>query len=134
MKFNETSIGMFFSDKRIRFIITGGMNTLFSFVTYSVLLLVGIVPHLAVVIMYPLSIFHSYLWNKFFTFRAAKRSGKEAMRFTLVYIITFGVNYGIVYALTSLFSYNPFIAGIAALSCSTVLSYLGHSRFSFSPK
>jgi len=134
MWISKSKIRNILADKRVRFIITGAMNTGFSFIAYSLLVIVGVVPHLAVVIMYPLSILHSYLWNKFFTFRTKKRSGIELVRFVLVYLIIFGINYSVVYVLTSVFYINPFIAGLVALAVSTILSYLGHSRFTFSDK
>jgi len=122
------------ADKRVRFLVTGGMNTTFSFLAYSLLVVFGVAPHLSIVIMYPISIMHSYIWNKIFTFRSKNKSAKELLKFVLVYVIIFGINYGVVYALTEIFHINPFAAGMIALSISTIMSYLCHSRFTFNKK
>ena len=120
-----------YADRRARFLLVGAINTGVSFVLYTVLVFLGIVPHIAVVIMYPISILHAYIWHKYFTFRVSKRSISEVLRFVLINLFAFGVNFSAVYVLTYVFSVNPYLAGAFALAITTLVSYFGHNLFTF---
>ena len=118
-------------DKRIRFVMVGGLNTAFSYALYALFVFFGVVAHIAIVIVYPFGIIHSFLWNKIFTFKTKKRTGRELLRFTVISLCGMVINYGAVYISTILLDINPYVAGVVALGLVTILSYLGHSRFSF---
>ena len=118
-----------FQDTRVKFLFAGGINTLFSYLLYALLVFFGIEPHLAVIIAYPFGILHSYLWHKFFTFRSRGRSVKEMLRFTAISLLGFAVNYWTVYFLIAILS--PYIAGVIATAFVTIISYIGHRSFSF---
>ena len=127
-------IGTIQTDRRVRFLMTGVLNTIFSTVLYSSFVFFGMKPHIAVIAMYPPSILHSYIWNKFFTFKVKKRSLSEAVRFILIYAGTFFVNFGSVLFLSDVLLLNAYVAGVIGLMFSTIASYLGHSMFSFREK
>ena len=120
-----------YADKRARFLLVGAINTGFSFVIYAILVFWGVIPHIAVVLMYPVSILHGYLWHKYFTFRISGRSLREIFRFVLINLLAFGINYFAVYVTTYRFDMNPYLAGMLAMGITTIVSYLGHNLFTF---
>jgi putative flippase GtrA len=120
------------SDKRVRFILVGGLNTAFSYMLYALFIYFGISADIAIVMMYPLSIAHSYLWNKYFAFKSKKRSIKEMLIFVSVYVITFVINYLSIYTFVNVMDINEYIAGIISLATTALLSYIGHNLFTFS--
>ena len=124
-------ITVLYDDKRVRFFVVGSINTAISFMIYSLLVMLNVTPHIAIVIMYPISILNSYLGHKKFTFQSVRYSKQEAIRFIIICLFGISINYSIVYIATNVFLVNPYLAGLAAMATTTVVSYLGHSMFSF---
>lgn len=132
-------------DKRVRFLFVGCLNTVVGIgVTYLVYILFGYS------VIYPDSIppsvkfvatlagqviggVHSYLWNKFFTFRSKSRSFGEFVRFAVVCAAQYAVNYLLTLLFSSFIS-RAWIYTIVVTAICTVVSYLGHNFFSFAQK
>ena len=136
----------FFKDKRVRFLIVGGLNTVVGIgVTWIVYVCFGVsifaskesMP-LHVIVIGTLTgqvvgTVHSYFWNKYFTFRSKKKSWAEFFRFVLVYAVQYGVNLGLTTLLDRLIAIPWLITVVVTLVC-TLLSYFGHNLFSFRKK
>ncbi len=118
-------------DRRVRFVFVGGLNTAVAYAFYALFVWLGIPAHIATVLMYPPSILHSYLWNKYFTFRTPGRSAAELARFVLVYIAQLLINMLLVYVFTNMLGMDAYLAGVLAIPVSVLTSYAGHSLFSF---
>ena len=135
-------------DRRIKFVLVGGLNTVVGVsVELGIYLLMGLPFSLsnkelatpiqilvATIVSYTIGTIHSYLWNKYFTFESKEKSVGEVLRFFSVYIVQLGVNYLLKLLLVQGFGMNTFIAMIVTLFVTTVMSYVGHTTFSFRKK
>jgi putative flippase GtrA len=134
-----------YNDKRIRFLFVGCLNTLVGTGTTLLVYLAmgyGIFDQsnitafetfLATVIGYAVGTVHSYIWNKFFTFKSKEKSIGEFLRFVMVCVVQYGVNYGLT-LLAKQFIDMHFIYTIAVTLICMVISFVGHSLFSFGKK
>lgn len=141
----EKLIKKLLADKRVRFLFVGALNTLVGIgVTYIIYLASGYpifseadipaeVKLLATFVGQAVGTIHSYIWNKFFTFRSNEKSIGEFLRFLIVNIVQYALNY----ALTLLFSCfisQAWLYTIIVTAICTVVSYIGHNFFSFRGK
>lgn len=134
-----------YNDKRVRFLFVGCLNTLvgtgITLVCY-IAMGYGIFEHskvtdfqnfIATVIGYAVGTVHSYIWNKFFTFKSKEKSFWEFARFILVCIVQYGVNFGLTLIAKQFISMHFIYTAVVTLVC-MVISFIGHSVFSFGKK
>ena len=130
-------------DYKIKFLMVGGLNTLVGLGSYwLILILLGVditqtnsavVPVvIATVISQILGVINSYLWNKYFTFESKQKSKAEMVRFILVYLVAFGVDYTLKLVLRTSLN-NLWIAVITTLT-TMVISFVGQKLFVFRHK
>ena len=134
-----------YNDKRIRFLFVGCLNTLVGTGTTILCYLAmgyGVFEQgnitdlqnfIATIIGYSVGTIHSYLWNKFFTFKSKEKSFGEFARFVLVCVVQYGVNYGLTLVAKQFISMHFVYTIIVTLVC-MVISFIGHSLFSFGKK
>ena len=120
-----------FNDSKMRFLFVGALNNLVAYAIYAACIHAGLFYAVALLISNIFAIFHSYLWNKYFTFKKREKSGAEAVRFLLVYIVIYAVVNLILFVRVDILKLNAYIAGIISMIIATVLSYIGHKRISF---
>ena len=120
-----------FDDKRIRFLFVGGLNTVVGYGCYALLLKVGMFYIFANLIANIVGIANSYFWNKYFTFKVKKKSFNEIIRFLTVYGISYIANLIFLFVCVETLSMNKYLAGIGCLFVTTIVSYIGHNKFSF---
>ena len=88
----------------------------------------------AMVVAQVLAVTNAYICHKFITFRS-KAKGKaiitEYFRFYTTYIVTFILGLVLLPAFVEIMQMTPKIAAAVITLICTVVSYLGHSRFSF---
>jgi putative flippase GtrA len=123
-----------FHDKRVRFLFVGGLNTVVGYGSYSLFLFLGLHYFWATTLSTALGILNSYFWNKYFTFRTPRRSGRELVRFLSVYAVSYLMNLGILKLMVDIWHWNGYLAGAVALLLITLISYFGHNFFSFKKK
>lgn len=131
-----------YNDRRIRFIFVGCLNTLVGTGTTLLIYLAfgyGLFEQsnitwwetfIATVIGYAIGTVHSYLWNKFFTFKSKEKSFAEFLRFVCVCVVQYAVNYGLT-LLAKQFIDMHFVYTVAVTIVCMVISFIGHSVFSF---
>ena len=134
MKIIKKNLKVFIDDKRIKFLIVGGLNTLVSFVLYSALVFVEIYPPVAMFLVYPIGIIQSYMLNKYFTFKSRGKSLKELARFVLITLCAMVINIGSLSLFVNILELDALLSGLLSLFFATVISYLGHNKFSFRQK
>ncbi len=81
-----------FSDRRVRFLFVGVLNTIVGYGCFAGAIFFGLHYVAAQAVASVFAILHSYLWNKYFTFKVKKRSLKEFGRFVLVYFLSYLIN------------------------------------------
>lgn len=117
--------------KEIRFLIVGGLNTIFGYAIYALLLYLNINYLVANAIATVIGVIHSYLWNRFYTFKSHDKALGEIVRFSAVYGVSFTIGTCTLYMFKSIFHINEYIAGLCNLVITTLISYFGHNLFSF---
>ena len=120
-----------FRDQRIRFLFVGGLNTIFGYGIYALLVYFDTNIYLANVISTVLGVFHSYLWNRYYTFKSKDKALGEIFRFITVYLISFAISNVILYVFVTKMGINKYLGGLFNLICTTLISWFGHKYFSF---
>ena len=134
-----------YKDKRVRFLLVGCLNTLVG--TGTTLLVYFAMGYglfeqsnistmqtfIATIVGYAVGTVHSYLWNKFFTFKSKEKSFAEFLRFVIVCVVQYVVNYGLTLLVKQFIDMHFVYTIIVTLLC-MVISFIGHSLFSFGKK
>lgn len=80
------------------------------------------------------AVINAYVGHKYITFKSEAK-GKaiiaEFFRFSMTYVVTFCLSLVLLPALVEIGHFHPKIAAAIIILICTVISYLGHSRFSF---
>lgn len=119
------------ADQRVRFLITGVINTAVGYGTFAAAVFCGfhyIAAHAASTVVGTTC---SYFLNKYFTFRQYRKSLAEVCRFVLVYAVSFILGAAALYVMISLLSVNVYAAGMLKLIITVIISWFGHKYFSF---
>jgi putative flippase GtrA len=97
-----------FTPEFIRFLIVGGINTLSSYIIYTLFLLFFSYP-IAYTLAYIIAIFVSYYLNTIFVFKH-KTSLSKALQFPFVYLTQFLVGFVLLFILIDILGFNEFLA------------------------
>jgi putative flippase GtrA len=127
---------------KVRFVLVGLWNTIFgylAFVGLDYLFNLFFSPRYvaymsAAVLANIISILNAYIFHKFVTFRSQARGLAiipELLRFFSMYLFSFILGLVVLPVFVELFHLDPKIAGALLIPVTTIISYLGHSRFSF---
>jgi putative flippase GtrA len=128
MKFRDKVILNF---ETIRFIVVGGLNTIVGYGCYLGCLALGINYLISLCSSHVVGVTHSFFWNKYWTFKSKGDTKKELLKFILVYLVTFGLNLGVLFIMVEKIHFDKRIAQIGALIIVTLISFLGHKLWSF---
>ena len=127
---------------KAKFIIVGIWNTIFGYGVFCLLDTLfawlfsarAMAYMCAMMLAQPLAVINAYIFHKYITFKS-KAKGKaiiaEFFRFSATYVVTFCLSLVLLPALVEIGHIPPKIsAALITLICA-IISYLGHSRFSF---
>jgi putative flippase GtrA len=137
-------------DERIRYLMVGGWNTLFSYVLYLVLLqvfaplkglessdmaLVALIGRNYFLVIswlgWVISVPQSTLTMKYFAFRKGGKIVPQIFRAYMVYLPALGLGSAILWVLVQVLHFSPPIAAALNIVITTVFSYIGHKYFTF---
>ena len=117
------------------YVIVGGWNTVFSYLAFVVIyyLTVPIKLHYMTVLILSqiVGLTNAYVCYKLFVFKTKGNVIKEYLRFYLVYGFSFLVNIILIYTLVDVLHFNPVVSQGGISIIVVVISYLGHTHFSF---
>ena len=127
---------------KVKFVLVGIWNTIFGYVIFF--LLDTFLENLftkryfaymsAIVLGQIIATINAFIFHKYITFRSKVR-GKgiffEFLRFCLTYVFTFTLSLILLPFFVEIFDLHPRISGAMVILICTVISYIGHSRFSF---
>lgn len=127
---------------RIKFLLVGVWNTIFSFGIFVILYklfknifeLDYFAYTTAQVLGSILAIINAYICHKYFTFRSAVRGRKmilEFLRFSTTYVATFLLSLLLMPFFVEVLKINPIVSSIILNIIVILTSYIVHSRFSF---
>lgn len=114
-----------------KFIIVGILNTIVGYGLFAILIYANIFYLLSLTISHVLATLHSYLWNRFFTFRSANRMWQELPKFAIVYSVIYVLNFLLLYVAVDLFKFNVLVSQLFILGVVTVISFLGQRYWTF---
>lgn len=104
-----------------------GYGAFFIFLTWFNYMVSLIISHI-------IGVTHSYVWNKYWTFKSDGIQIKEFVKFNSVYVIVFVVNAITLIFLVDTFKFNPKIGQLLVLPIITIISFTGHKYWSFTGK
>lgn len=114
----------------LRYAVVGVLNTGVGYAVFYAGLRLGLGHLFALALSYAVGVVHSFLWNRYWTFRADGAFGRQVPRFLAVTGATFALNALMLQALVH--------AGLPAagaqlfcLAVTTAVGYLGHRLWSF---
>jgi putative flippase GtrA len=128
---------------KVKFVIIGVWNTLFGYAVFFGFdsLLARLTPTryiaylAAIALSNVLSIINAYIFHKYVTFKSeVKGKGivREFAKFTATYIVTICLSLALMPVFVEIMRLDPKIAAALVILLCVVISYVGHSRFSFS--
>lgn len=118
----------------VRFLLVGALNTALGYGLYALFIFLGIQYFISNTLSFIIGTIHSYLWNKFYTFRSKEKSVKEPIRFASIYVIIFILSNFLLWLFIEKLHLNAYLAGVVGLFITTVISFTGHKYFSFKNK
>ena len=124
-------------DRRIRFMLVGGINTGFSYVLSCALYYAFYkYIHITIITSFSslVSILFSFLMYRLFVFKTEGNFIKELLRCYVVYGGMLAVWVCGLWFLVDFVNISFWLAQLLLLAVIAVLSYLGHSRFTFASK
>ena len=125
-----------------RFVMVGIWNTVFGYLVFILLdMLFENVFHKryvaymsAMILGQIIATVNAFIFHKYITFKSEVK-GKgiigEFFRFCLTYVVTFILSLFLLPFFVEIISFNPRTSGAIVILICTVISYVGHSRFSF---
>lgn len=123
-------------NRKIRFLIVGGWNTVFGYLCFYVLYHLT-ADHLHYLVITALAhfinIIQAYVMHRGLVFRSAARIVDEFLRFNASYVATFVFGLLAMFLLVDGFGISPLLAQAIVILINVVLSYVLHSRVSFRP-
>lgn len=121
-------------DTRLRFIVAGAVNTGFGFgcfVVYQQLIGVHWGYMWTLLLAHCTSVLFAFVTHRSLVFRVTGNLLRDLWRFESVYLVTLGLNAVLLPLLVEVGGLPVIIAQAAITVANVVVSWLGHSRFSF---
>ncbi|GHU66298.1 hypothetical protein FACS1894184_03930 [Clostridia bacterium] len=114
----------------VRFGLIGALNTAFSYALYSAGLALGLAAPLAWAVGFILGMALSLALNSRWTFRQKEPlRGQQVVIFIAVNAVSLAISTAIVALLTTRFTWNSQLAGIAAIPPSMLTNFIGNRLF-----
>lgn len=127
---------------QIKFVFVGIWNTIFGYGVFCLFdtifawffLTRSIAYMCAIVLTQILAVINAYIFHKYITFQSVAKGRAiiaEFFRFSATYVVTFGMSLVLLPLFVEIGNMHPKVAAALIILLCTVISYLGHSRFSF---
>ena len=120
-------------NKKLRFMLVGGGNTVFSFLVFTI----GISwlqwnYQVVLIITYLLSVNFSILSMRSLVFEGKGNLAKEYAKAAFVYLSLLLLNYAFLFLFIDLFAWNEIVAQFLYTLLATISTFVLHNQFSFS--
>jgi len=119
---------------KIKFLIVGGANTVFSYLLFCVLqyMLSGKLHYLKIlVLLYVIAVFNSCVTMKYLVFHSRGNFLMEYLKVSITYSFHLALNAILLFVFVEKLAINLFIAQIVCVLVLTIFSYFAHKHFSF---
>lgn len=125
------SLKKLLAKQEIRFLMVGVLNTIVGYGLYALFLALNINYLVANTMSTILGVLHSYMWNRFYTFKSKEKAFQEFLKFSLVYLVSYLLGTLTLFIMKDKLALSPYIAGFVNLFFTTLISFFGHKYFSF---
>ena len=116
-----------------KFCAVGILNTIVGYCAFF--LLVNYLNYLlALLIAHIIGVLHSFLWNKYWTFKSRQFGLIEFIKFNVIYAMVFIVNAIALFVCVEIFQVNPRLAQLLLLPVITMISFFGQKFWTFNEK
>lgn len=126
-----------FRDRRIAFLAVGVTNTIVGFAWFALFdITVGQLWGYMVTLLFAhvASVLCAFVLYRRLVFRVRGHVWADLMRFEMVYLLALGINAVLLPLLVEFAHLEPIVAQALIVFVTTLVSYFGHSRFSFRRK
>lgn len=133
--FQAARTRFFESGKPFRFVLAGGLNTVFGLSIYPIILLS--LPYfkehylIALLIAQALSLCFAFVTYKFTVFRTKHGALREFGRFVPFYLISYAINFAVLPILVGVVGLDPVVAQVGFSLIMMVGSYFWHNNITF---
>ena len=108
----------------LRFSLIGILNFIVNYSIYLLFLYLNFYYFWALILSNIIVIFHSYFWNRFWTFKSKDKYLKEISKFFMVYMLSFLLNLILLALLVEVFNLKPGTAQLIPLILITMINFL----------
>lgn len=119
------------NQKFVRFLIAGGVNTIFSFICFSILMYFIGIKEIAVTLNLIIAVFFNYNTSARFVFQRKKINLKQIIKFYVVYFVTYPLNLLHLYITVDLWKWNVYLSQFTTLLYMPLISFLLQRRLVF---
>lgn len=123
-----------FSMRLVRYLVTGGINTLLSYAVGASLfyILIDKIHYIIIMIISTIvNVTISYFNYKFIVFKTKGNYIREYLRFYIVYSVPIGFGFIAFPICYQALDMNPYLAQALIMAVTVIASYIGHKKISF---
>ena len=120
--------------QKIRFLLVGGYNTVFSYALYALFIYMSISAQIALFLSFLFSSLNSYMTQKFYVFNTKGNYIKEYIKCLFTWFGSYIINAILLESLMHFGGLNAYLAEFIALVLITVYSYIALKYFAFKEK
>ncbi|MBI5101263.1 MAG: GtrA family protein [Nitrospirae bacterium] len=123
-----------YNSRPLRFLVTGGWNTAFSYISTAVLYyFFSDKFHYMVIVVFSsvINITQAYLTHKFIVFKTKGNYLKEYLRYYVVYAVPMGLGFLFFPVFIDIFKLNFYVTQAILTFITVIISWFGHKNVSF---
>lgn len=122
-------------NQKIRFLLVGGFNTVFSYLVFAGLYeMIGLHYNLALIIQYFITVNVSFVTMRYYVFQSNGVFKAEYIKAIGVYVLMFFFNAFALNFFVVVLGFYPLLGQALYLILSTIITYILHKNFSFKKK
>jgi len=117
-----------------RYLLAGGYNTIFGFLAFSGLYLLfaeSLHYLLIATFSHVLAVTNAFLVYRYLVFKSTGNIWHEYLKVYVVYGVSFGLSLILLAMLVEILHLHPIMAQFFVILFTVIISYVGHSRFTF---
>lgn len=120
--------------QKIRFLLVGGYNTVFSYALYALFVYIGMGAQVALLLSFALSSINSYLTQKIYVFATKGDYFNEYIKCLCTWAGSYVINAVLLFIFMQAMGLNAYIAEFIVLILLTIYSYVALKYFAFRGK
>jgi putative flippase GtrA len=117
--------------EKLRFLLVGGWNTVFSIALFSVIFLKLENYKISIVLSHIISVFQSFITFRWFVFPVKNNFLLQYFKVNLLYLLYFALNFTLLYIMVEVLKIYPILSQIFITCILIIYSYVGNKYFTF---